>query len=255
MNIFLGPVSAYLSSPVHTIAGDALAERAAEIFHGLGVSSLLVGAPDGRALGVISRTDLLRRSGALVRDRMSHPVIAARASDTIRSAAREMWTRRVHRLYVLEDGHPVGVFGTREVMLAVRDSKSVAPLADLMTAPVVTVDVASPTREATALLEERGIAGVIVVEGEFPVGLYTQVEALSARARLPGAIVEDVMSHALLCLRTTIPAHRAAAFSVSASARRVVVVHQHEMRGLVTGLDFARLAAEVPAPHAGVAAG
>ena len=50
------------------------------------------------------------------------------------------------------------------------------------------------------------------------------------------------MSHALLCLHRTTPLHRAAAQAAVTRARRVLVIDDREAVGVVTGLDFARLA-------------
>lgn len=243
MLAFDRPVSDFFTSPVHTVDVDTPTDVAAQRLRELGVSSLLAVTSDGRAAGVLSRTDVLSRSGGRVRDQMSQPVIAAEVGDSIAAAARTMLARRIHRVYVLAAGRPLGVLSTREVMLAVRESRLDTPLSAMMSSPVVSIEFDRPAAEATALLDSESIGGVVVVEDAHPVGMFTQREALLARELPAGTRVEDAMSPALLCLRTTVAAHRAAAFTVSTRARRIVVIHQHEMRGVVTGMDFVRLVA------------
>ncbi len=237
------PVRALLASPVHTIPETASADQAVASLRALEISSLLVLGASGDGVGVISRTDLLHGAGDTVRERMTRGVVSVDVDDTIAAAAREMTSRAIHRVYVFENGVPVGVLSTREIALAVRDAKAGTPLASIMSSPVRTVSFDAPVEEATALLGTAAIGALVVVDNDHPVGLFTQREALAARWVPPGTAVDEVMSPALLCLRTTVPAFRAAAFTVSTRARRIVVVHEHWMKGIVSGMDFAWLVA------------
>jgi CBS domain-containing protein len=250
MSVFDRPIREHMSRPVKTVSADASVDDAAGLLERAQISSLLVVSAEGLAVGVLSRTDLLRGRGGRVGERMSQPVIAAPAEASVASVARTLWSRRIHRVYVLDAGRPAGVFSTRELLLAVRDSKLVTPLADLMSTPVLTVEADRPVAEALARLTSAGVGGLVVVENEHPVGLFTQREALAATALPEATTVDEVMTPALLCLRTTIPAHRAAAFGVATRARRILVVHHHEMKGVVSGLDFARLVGGEPTPVA-----
>lgn len=250
MLAFSRPVSDFMSSPVHTIGVDASVDEAAARLSELHVSSLLAVTADGRAAGVLSRTDLLQRAGGRVGDQMSQPVVSAEVSDSVAVAARTMLERRIHRVYVLSAGRALGVLSTREVMLAVRESRIDTPLSAMMSSPVIAIDFDRPAAEASALLDSESIGGVVVVENDHPVGMYTQREALAARDLPAGTRVEDAMSPALMCLRTTVPAHRAAAFTVSTRARTIVVTHHHDMKGVVSGMDFVRLVATGTDPSA-----
>lgn len=212
------------------------------------ISSLLVVDEGGKGVGVVSRTDLLHGSGDTVRERMTVGVITVDAEDSVAIAARAMSARGIHRVYVLEGGLPVGVFSTREILMAVRDAKEVTPLASLMSSPVRTVAFDASVGEATELLGEGPIGALVVIENEHPIGLFTQREALAARWVASTTTVETIMTPALLCLRPSVPAHRAAAFTVSTRARRIVVVQDHAMKGIVSGLDFAWLAATESEP-------
>jgi CBS domain-containing protein len=72
------------------------------------------------------------------------------------------------------------------------------------------------------------------------VGLFTQREALEARAAPPEATVETFMTPALLCLQHGTPLHRAAALAVATRARRVLALDGRHVVGMLTGLDFCR---------------
>lgn len=240
---FERPVRTLLAAPVHTIPESASADQAAASLRAHDISCLLVVDPSGAAVGVVSRTDLLHGKGDTVRARMTAGVVTVDIDDSVETAARAMTSRGIHRVYVLDQAVPVGVVSTLEIALAVRDAKDGTPLSRIMSSPVRTIGFDALVEEATALLGEAAIGALVVVENEHPVGLFTQREAMAARWAPRGTLVDEVMSPALLCLRTSVPAFRAAAFTVSTRARRIVVVHEHAMKGLVSGMDFAWLAA------------
>jgi len=109
--------------------------------------------------------------------------------------------------------------------------------------------------DAVDLLERAGVGGVVVMELNAPIGLFTEREALEARGVPPGAPTEEVMTQALLCLPGTTPLFRAAGFAMATSARRILVTDHHHAKGVVTGIDFARAVADdQPGPESGLAA-
>lgn len=257
------PVSHYLVSPVQTISLYDDLHTAAQRMAELSLSSLAV--VDGTLLvGAVSRTDLLRagRVGSMaargegrgavlalpqvqVREVMRAPAITVSRTDSLATAARLMMQHHVHRVFVLEKQHLVGVVSTRDLMRAVRDARSDPRLGrdigSLMSTPVLTVDADAPVSQAIDLLAQAHVRGLVVVENRWPVGLFTQAEALAAREEAPVTPVESVMSYALLCLPPQTPAHRAAGAMHDTRARRVVVVEQREARGVLTGIDLAAL--------------
>jgi CBS domain-containing protein len=259
-------VSDYAIRVLYTASPDEDLETCDARMREHGISSLLVVGRDGEAAGVFSRADVLRIGhvyskaagraafAALPRigvgDAMTWGVAGIGLGDTIEEAARRMVADRVHRLYVIEDGHPRGVIGTKEIMRAVLDRRLAGPIAGFMSAPVITVDVHDTLEEAVTKLEGSGISGLVVVEDAAPVGIFTQAEALEARSLRRTSPVEEAMSQALLCLPVTTPLHRAAGFTLSTRARRIVCVEHRHMRGIMTGLDFARaLAPELGRPE------
>jgi CBS domain-containing protein len=81
-----------------------------------------------------------------------------------------------------------------------------------------------------------------VVENDWPVGIFTQVEALESRDVPRNTPVEDVMSSRILALRPDTLLHRAAAQAAATRVRRVIVQDGDRLAGILTGLDFARAA-------------
>ncbi len=244
-----------MTSPAQAISGDADLAEAELRLRQLAISCLAVREGD-RLVGVISRTDLLRvgtwagkdHHGPLtlpktpVREIMHKDPITVSPQSPIADAARLMVQHHVHRVFVVEAAHLVGVLSTRDILLSVRDARIDRSIGSFMSTPVLTVPADAPLSQAVDLLSQAHVHGVVVVAGEWPVGLFTQAEALLALGRSDEVPVEEVMSYALLCLPPEMPAHRAAAHMAATRARRVVVVSQRQPVGVLTGVDMAFLA-------------
>lgn len=253
------PVKRWMHAPVRTINDDALIEAADHILREHTLSSLAVLDRSGVPVGVISRSDLLRVGRAksafgrrapllelpaqTVDSVMTKGILSVPSDTPLCDAAQLMVSRHVHRVYVLDAGKLVGVLSTRDLMDAVASHKEKAPLSDFMSTPVLSVTALDTVAHATDRLADARVAGLLVLdESEWPVGLFTQVEALQAR-ELPGSTpVEDVMNFALLCLDMDTVLHRAARHAVETRARRVVAVRDRRVWGILTGIDFARVA-------------
>jgi CBS domain-containing protein len=253
------PVKAYASNPVVQVSGDARLGEALRRMEESGVSALAVVGAESALVGVLSRTDLVRAGNLRAvmagcervlslpnlraRDRMVSPALTIGPDAPMREAAARMVEARAHRIFVVERGRPVGVVSTTDLMRAAVDERLMTPLSGCMSSPVLSVDTSEPIGRATQLLLDAHIHGLVVCDDGWPVGIYTQREALDAAAldrRLP---VEQAMSCALLCLPPRTPIHRAAALALETRARRLLAVSRRALRGIASGLDVARLIA------------
>ena len=125
-------------------------------------------------------------------------------------------------------------------MKVIRDERQDRPIEDSMSKPLFTVAADESIATATERLEKAHITGLIVVEEDWPVGVFTQVEALFSR-QLPGDTkVEEVMNAAIVCLPTHTRMFRAAEQALTMKVRRIIVSKDRDMAGIVSGLDFAR---------------
>jgi len=236
------------------------------------VSAVLVIGRDGDPAGVLSRRDLLEVGRVMARghhgvhplelppravgDLMSHPVVTVDASATVAEAAAAMLERRIHRVFVLDHGKPVGVFSTREAMEVARVAGIRAPLSTIASTRVHSIDRAAQLSQAVTALEESGKAGVVVTDDGLPIGVFAEADAIAARDLDYDAPIEELIDHSLLLLPATTPVFRAAAFAVATRARRIVIVDdRHHARGLVSGLDFCRALVGGPPRERGVASG
>lgn len=259
MTNFAMPVSLYMQEPVITVPEGAPLSEVHRVLAERQISCVPIVDGGGAPVGVLSRTDLLRIGrlttktrgrGMLLslpdqtaREAMHTGVFTVTPDTQVAQAANVLVKRHIHRLFVEEGGRLVGVLSTKDLLLAIRDKRVATPIREAMAAPVFTIPASAPLSLATDRLARAHVSGLVVVdEEEWPVGTFTQTEALLARDVHTDTPVEEVMSHAMLCLEVRTPLHRAAAQAHATRARRVLAVEDRRVQGVLTGLDFARAA-------------
>ena len=259
---FSEPVFEYASTSLIAVRPTATLDAVARLLEDRSISGVAVTDTDGTLRGIVSTRDLLRAVELELHPRSPRPVVRPTArtaaevmirtpvtidgNESIRTAARLMMERRIHRVIVTRDGRAVGVVSTRDVMRAVLRHRITTPLREVMSKPVETIDMGQPVEVAVAHLADANVRGLVVVDSGWPVGVFTQTEAIQVRA-LPRDLlstpVEEVMSYEILCLDVGTPLVRVAGHAVAMNVRRILAVEARQLRGIATGFDLARVAA------------
>lgn len=253
------PVATYMSRFVETVAPETPIEKVVQAMqYARGVSGVPV--IDGDTLvGVITRTDLIQLGAfqtgrrwtspamplphRLAKDVMTKDPRVITATMPLRNAAKIMSDHAIHRLFVLDaKQHVAGVISTLDIAAAVADARIETPLSAVMTSPIVTLDVRAPLSAAIDVLSRVLITGVIVTEETRPIGVFTQLDALASRDLPRSTPIETTFDAGVICLPDDTKLHRAAAHAAQLDVRRVVVCRNREAVGVVSGLDFARVA-------------
>ncbi len=260
--LFTRSVSEYMTPDVATVGPDDMLTRVAATLSARRVSALAVADDQGAILGVISRTDLVRvgrnqagshrkasalvlpekRAGDLVRDIGRTPVVVSPTA-TLRTAAQTMCEHRVHRLFVIENKRITGVISTLDMMSVVADAKIELPISEIMSTPLFSVKAQQPIGMALERLEHTRVTGLVVLDDEWPVGVFTQVEAMESRDLPRDTRIDEVFDPSMLCLPTITKVYRAAAQAQRLEVRRIIPCLDREAVGIVTGFDFAKLVA------------
>jgi len=259
MALFNVPVAEYMSSPVQSVKPDASLPVVQHRMASLGLSSLAVIDGD-RLVGTVSRTDLLAvgqrqtanrgRSPLLVlpnravSEVMSPEPIAVDPEHTIAAAAALMHQYGIHRVFAARGDRALGVLSTHDLMVATSHVRPEQVIRDWMSAPVVTIEASLSIALATRRIENAHVSGLVVVENNWPVGLFTQIEALECRDLPRETAIDEVMNPGMICLPEETRIWRAAQQATAMGARRVIAVKQREMSGILGGLDFARIVAQ-----------
>jgi CBS domain-containing protein len=113
-----------------TIEAEASVRSAALAFADHRIGLLVVCGEDGRAAGVISKSDLVRHlaSGGAgqtpVRPVMSRPVVSCAPTDDLHSTWQTMTARGLQNMPVLgKDGKPLGILDVRDALAALLDEE------------------------------------------------------------------------------------------------------------------------------------
>jgi len=257
-------VREYMTDTVITVAPDAPLANVLRTLNQNKISSVLVCGPDGVPAGVIAMTDLLRVAkqreddatgkaplplmppGLRAADVMKKDLVTIGADAPVGEAARKMLSHAIHRVYVTEASSTkvVGVFSTRDALEVVLARHVETPLSDVMTSPVATVSIGETIDTALEKLEVSNHRGLGVVDIKVPVGLFTQLEAIKARAlpsRLRARPVEEVMSYETAYLDVSTPVYRAAGHGIATEVRRILVTEEKALVGIVTGYDLVKV--------------
>ena len=96
--------------------------------------------------------------------------------DSVFSALQVLSDRDVGALMVIENGKLVGVFSerdyTRKIALSGRSSKD-TKVQDIMTSPVLTVTAKTRTRDCMALMSQKKIRHLPVMDGDKAIGMIS----------------------------------------------------------------------------------
>jgi CBS domain-containing protein len=114
---------------------------------------------------------------------------------------------------------------------------------DLMTKNVVTIDVNKTVVEAAALMSENDIGDLIVMEDNIPVGIVTErdfVRRVLAEGKSTESKVSEVMTRPLKVIDPDAPIKEAARRMVNKRIRRLPVIKDNKLVGIITAADFAK---------------
>ncbi len=248
------PVSEYMTRSVRGVGPQQSLSDADLILHTEGMSALAVLDDSGALVGVLSRKDLLAE-GTYGHDRvltlpdktvgetMSRPAITVGSDEPLSRAAKTMLNERIHRVFVTSGGELVGVLSTRDLMRAVHDKGIRLPLSEIATRSLVTVNAKDPLALVLDRLEQAHKQALVVLDGEWPVGIVDERAALAARGLPPETPADEVMNLAVLVLPEQMPLARAAEQALAMRVRRILTRNERDLVGIVSGLDFARVVA------------
>lgn len=259
---FQTPVHEYMSKALIAVRPTASLDEALHTMEERDVSSVAVTDESGALVGVVSLTDLLRVAqiqrkslseapsirppSRTVESIMRAPVHTVEASAPVQEAAAKMVENRIHRVFVVREGKAIAVFSTRDMMQVVLFHHIETPISAVMKSPVSTIDLGLSIDAAVIHLDESKTRGLVVVDSDQPIGVFTQADAIKARA-LPADLralpVEQVMSYRILCVPQNTPLYRVAGQVMATRVRRVLAMENGQLKGIVTGFDLARFAA------------
>jgi CBS domain-containing protein len=115
---------------------------------------------------------------------------------------------------------------------------------DIMTRKVATIRPEASAQEAARLLDEKRISGAPVVDADSKIiGIITEADIIS-KVNRDGLCVADIMSHDVIAISEETPVSEIAALLTERKIKRVPVVYDGKLVGIVSRADIVHAVAQ-----------
>jgi CBS domain-containing protein len=237
-----------MSQDVVTITPEALLDEAARIMGEKHIGSLIV-VKYQTPVGIVTERDLLSKVLALglflgdekVEDVMSYPLVAVSLSAKIKEAAQLMINRK-GRLAVFDAGILVGIITASDLIKSLPDvPETEVKVEDFMTKDVVTTDEETSVINIARIMGSQRIGSVIITHEGEPFGIFTERDLLTAFLAKGRALFTEVgpeCSSPLIMIPAGTSVHRAAAAMALKHIRRLPIVRDDKLVGIITARDL-----------------
>ena len=114
---------------------------------------------------------------------------------------------------------------------------------DVMTKTVITIESSKTVIEAAALMAENDVGNLIVMNDNIPIGIVTErdfVRRVIAKDKPSKTKISEVMSTPLRVIDPHASLKEAARRMVRKKIRRLAVIKDNKLVGIITATDFAR---------------
>ncbi|HEX9891915.1 MAG TPA: CBS domain-containing protein [Actinomycetota bacterium] len=131
-----------------------------------------------------------------ISDVMTEAAVIDRPDDTIAAAATKMWDQQTGSLLVMQGQDLVGIVTERDVLKAVATGTPMdTPVSEVMAKDLITVSPGTSLREAAAIMTDKWIRHLPVLEGGKLMGIVSQRDLAGV---LAGALNEPDSLHRLI---------------------------------------------------------
>jgi CBS domain-containing protein len=237
-----------MTPKVITITEDKTMGDAARVMGEKHIGSLIVVA-DTKPKGIVTERDLLSGILALGRDpaktkvgtAMSWPLVTISPDSPIKDAARIMMKRK-GRLAVMEKEKLIGIVSASDFIRSLPDvPETVVKVEDYMTTEVVIVDEEKSVADIAVIMGRGGIGSVIVASGGKPKGIFTERDLLTTflkEGKSLAVAVKEYASTPLIVAPAWISIYEAAYIMEDKHIRRLPLVEEEELVGIITARDL-----------------
>jgi len=241
-------VNEIMSRGVVTTTTEASMYEAAKIMGNKHIGSLIVVKYE-TPVAIVTERDLLTKVLAkgldpkevMVDGVMSYPLIKICPTARIRDAAQMMINKK-GRLTVFECGNLVGMITASDLIRSLPEAPETMTKVDgFITREVVTYDEKETVASIVKVMGEKRIGSVIVTSGGKPMGIFKERDLLTAflAKDIPLNIeVGKASSSPLIMASLGISVHEAAKTMASKHVRRLPIVKEGKLVGIITARDL-----------------
>jgi len=237
-----------MTPDVVTTTPEVSLDDAARIMGEKHIGSLIV-TDYKTPVGIITERDLLSKVLAFglfltdekVKGIMSYPLAEVSVNATIKEVAQEMM-RKKGRLAVFEAGQMVGIVTSSDLIKSLPDvPETEVKIDDLMTQNVITTNENTSVLNVAKMMGQNRIGSVIITHKGEPFGIFTERDLLTnflAKGRALFTEVGPECSQPLNVIPAGTSVHRAAAAMALKHIRRLPVMKNEKIVGIITARDL-----------------
>jgi len=142
-----------------------------------------------------------------------------------------------------------GVLSNRKLMsMTAKEAERLErriPVREVMTRDPITVSPRMRINHAASLMKEKEVSSLIVIRKDMPIGIVTEKDivekAVAMNAKPSHITIKDIMSSPLLTVQPNTDIAEAARTMASLKIRRLVVVEDSKLVGILTESDILRI--------------
>lgn len=237
-----------MTREVIKVSPDVSLDEAAHVMGEKHIGSLIVEVYR-TPVGIVTERDLLSKVLAYgillgdqkVADIMSYPLAGVSVSTKVKEVAK-LLTNHKGRLAVYDAGTLVGIITASDLIKSLPDvAETEVQVDDFMTKKVVTADEATSVLNVAKTMGRDRIGSVIITRKDMPFGIFTERDLLTnllAKGKDLFTDVGPICSQPLIFAASGISAHRAAAIMALRHIRRLPIVRDDKIVGIVTARDL-----------------
>jgi len=237
-----------MSRNVVTTTPEATLENAARIMGEKHIGSLIV-MKYKTPVGIVTERDLLSKVIAFglfigdekVGDVMSYPLVTVSFSAKIKEVAQLMISKK-GRLAVFNAGKLVGIITASDLIKSLPDvPETEVKVDDFMTKDIVTADEDTPVISIAKTIGAKRIGSVIITRKGAPMGIFTERDLLTNFLATGKSLYVEVgreCSQPLTVIPSGTSVHRTAATMALKHIRRLPVVRDGKLAGIITARDL-----------------
>ena len=237
-----------MSKDVVTITPEASLDKAAEIMGQKHIGSLIV-EKYHTPVGIVTERDLLSKViayGLLLCDEkvesvMSCPLFGVSFTAKIKEVAQLMVNRK-GRLAIFDAGTLMGIITASDLIKSLPEvTETEVKVDDFMANDLVTAEETTPVISIARIMGKQRIGSVIITRKGEPFGIFTERDLLTAFLATGRDLYTEVgpaCSWPLINIPSGTSVHRAAATMALKHIRRLPVVRNDKLVGIITARDL-----------------
>lgn len=240
---------------VFCIHREDMLTHAAHTMIGAHISCLVV-LEDYKPIGIITERDFIKKLNMvkgqpdelIVVDIMTKKLFTVDTHLDIFEAQRIMKNHNFRKLVIVEGGELKGIITQTDLCRAVEHLTGLYPKAPLvrdhMTKKVLTVSTDDKFLKAKNIMSSKDVGSVIIEDKGEIRGMFTEFDIVSEfflnPNRLKNSYMKDLMTTPVVCVTPDFDLFEVNQFMLEHNFRRLPVVSEHKILGIITQTDIAR---------------